>query len=479
MAVRVIPGGDHGYDATAPHDTYLLPTGERLLNDDVGVRASGLAAGHLLLDGTVVSAGAAAVLLDAETHTSSVNIGPAGSVSGRHGIAVLGDGNALVNLGVVRGLAGIDEFSFSYGAGIGVYGAGGVTVTNRGSITGNFGMVADAVTNLTLNNDGFIRGDDTGLFLSVARGSGSAVTITNNGTVSGTFVGVSVGGDETTLARIRNTGLIEIDTLNAAILGNDGGRDLVRNLGTITGDVALFGGADRFDGRGGIVLGSVRGGAGRDTLHGGDGPDRLDGNEDDDRLTGDGGRDTLFGGAGADTLAGSAENDLLDGGEGRDRMIGGGGEDVLFARAGHDRLEGRRDDDILHGGSGNDTLRGGTGGDRLFGGGGDDHLFGEGDRDLLRGGVGHDVLFGGAGDDTLVGGRGVDTFVVAPGDGHDRIADLEPGDRLDLSGYGFASAAEIVPLVHVRGTTVLLDLDGDRLVLAGAAAVFDPTDIIL
>ncbi|MBL4543940.1 MAG: hypothetical protein JKP97_19525, partial [Rhodobacteraceae bacterium] len=66
-----------------------------------------------------------------------------------------------------------------------------------------------------------------------------------------------------------------------------------------------------------------------------------------------------------------------------------------------------------------------------------------GGNDTLRGGDGDDGVWGGIGNDLLTGGAGADRFVFAAGDDADTITDFEDGiDKLDLSDFGFASAAE-------------------------------------
>jgi Ca2+-binding RTX toxin-like protein len=69
---------------------------------------------------------------------------------------------------------------------------------------------------------------------------------------------------------------------------------------------------------------------------------------------------------------------------------------------------------ILVNGSG--TLTGTNLADRLIGGVGDD---------MLSGGAGADWLQGGAGNDLLQGGTGADTYFFSPGEGDDRIIDLD------------------------------------------------------
>jgi Ca2+-binding RTX toxin-like protein len=112
------------------------------------------------------------------------------------------------------------------------------------------------------------------------------------------------------------------------------------------------------------------------------------------------------------------------------------GDDVIYASAGNDRIQGdgnnrraRRNvggNDILYGGDGGDRISAKAGNDELWGGEGDDHLWGNADDDLLNGGLGQDKLWGGMGEDT---------FVLAAGEGTDKIYDFAVGnDRIGLTG---------------------------------------------
>ncbi len=277
------------------------------------------------------------------------------------------------------------------------------------------------------------------------------------------------------------------DTLTGGV-GNDrlngGGGDDALNGGD--GDDRLKGqdGDDQLDGGAGsdVLFGgggndTLFGGSADDWIYGGDGNDILDGGLGNDRLNGGAGDDTLIGGYGTDRLKGKDGNDVLDGGDSNDVLIGDNGADILIGGLGNDFLYGGRDNDILDGGKGNDRLRGNLGDDNLDAGGGNDTLYGGGGNDILKGGTGSDRLYGEGGADTLDGGRGasydrdwlyggadgaVDTFVFAAGYGDDRVRGFEDGmDRIDLSAYGFADAAEALSYASQTGWgAVKFDLSG-------------------
>jgi Ca2+-binding RTX toxin-like protein len=156
---------------------------------------------------------------------------------------------------------------------------------------------------------------------------------------------------------------------------------------------------------------------------------------------------------------GSAAGNRIDGNAGANRIDGQDGNDRLSGNGGADRLSG---------GNGNDFLRGGPGNDRLAGGPG---------KDRLDGGDGADRLAGGPGSDVLTGGAGADRFVLAAGDGSDRVTDLSlaEGDRLllhaTLWGGGLTAAAVVAAHAEVTAAGVLFDFGTDRLLLEGVTGL--------
>jgi Ca2+-binding RTX toxin-like protein len=114
-----------------------------------------------------------------------------------------------------------------------------------------------------------------------------------------------------------------------------------------------------------------------------------------------------------------------------DRIVGAEGEDLLTGTEGSNSLLGKAGNDILEALGGDDILKGNRGADSLYGGEGLDVLLGGKDSDLLWGGAGNDVLTG----DAFLSGIGQDSFVLASGEGVDRITDFQIGeDFLVLTG---------------------------------------------
>src|SRR5215813_6101633 len=155
-----------------------------------------------------------------------------------------------------------------------------------------------------------------------------------------------------------------------------------------------------------------------------------------------------FGTSGDDTLNGTEQGEIFFGFDGNDTVLARGGNDHAF------------------GGRGNDLIFGGNGNDHLFGGCGNDALVGEAGKDHLVGGSGRDLLLGGPGKDVLVGGADNDTFLISQGTGTDTIADLQPGDRIDIRDFNFASFQAVLNAAHPSHDDVVIALGGgDQLVI--------------
>ena len=250
-------------------------------------------------------------------------------------------------------------------------------------------------SNSRLINEGTVTGYQYGVLLQGPAQVGTLSRVTNTGVIVGD---IGIGRNSAEPVTVINHGIIEgrVHSFLAteSVLGND----IIRNRGTMIGDVAFGIGNDLYDGRGGTIEGSVLGrlgddrfipGASAETFDGGGGNDTLDFSLgagitvslDDDQeatLTAEGdvytGIENIIGSRqGADKLYGSAQNNELTGQGGADQLFGGNGTDTLT---------GGRAADILSGGAGADRFVFNTrseGGDRI-----DDFLSAAGTWDLIR-----------------------------------------------------------------------------------------------
>jgi len=144
--------------------------------------------------------------------------------------------------------------------------------------------------------------------------------------------------------------------------------------------------------------------------------------------------------AGDSSVTEAFGNNVVIAAEGNNQIINFSGNGFVDAGADDDVVIGGRGDDILYGGSGNDVLIGDI-----------SRKFSPGD----------DVLVGGEGNDLLEGRGGADTFVFAPNEGSDVIAQLllddDDGtwsavgrdfdvseDFIDLSAFGINSHEQVM-----------------------------------
>lgn len=401
-------------------------------------------------------------------------------------------------------------------------GSADISVGETGQIvsTGGDGIDLSLTGTITLQNNGLISGTSRGVTLAASDGA-AGIFLANSGTIqSSSFaINAEAGTGDVTL---HNSGLIETLTSSRAInfsasgaeIINSGtiiggvafstasGSVLIRNTGTIIGNILNFGSGE-VDLRGGVVIGVVTGGEGNnifridrsdidiadfgttgtDTVFssvsfdiasgietlvltgsadirgfGGFGDDTLLGNRGDNRLSGGAGNDSLVGARGDDTLRGGEGNDILSADEGTDGLRGGAGSDTLLIEGNLsgvvvDLVKGTAsgditDDDLLEsienviGGSTNDRIIGNVEANRLEGRNGDD---------TLLGGTGNDTLTGGLGSDSLNGGQGADSFVYLNDDPSAPTA-------IDVI-TGFLAGTDIIDL---RAIDADLALGGDQ-----------------
>jgi Ca2+-binding RTX toxin-like protein len=287
------------------------------------------------------------------------------AVGGNYGIVDIGQSNTITVNGTLSAALAIYLTDQVAGPERATAGITKIQIGAQGKVIAE-GDAIRMTKSAEIVNKGMIAGAD-GIVAPEIEG-GPTLRLINHGEMKVQYYAV-----ESAKARcvIFNDGVIVSENQTAFILAATD--DVLVNRGTIRGAVWLDEGADRFDGRGGRVLGPdsyVSGGGGNDRFI-------LDGLQD--RVSGGTGDDTLdfrhttkgvdialldlADLAPASPQRAYSDFEILLGGSGRDRFVGDRYENRLVGHAGVDTLDGR---------DGNDTLIGGAGRDVLIGGAGDD-----------------------------------------------------------------------------------------------------------
>lgn len=201
--------------------------------------------------------------------------------------------------------------------------------------------------------------------------------------------------------------------------------------------------------------------------------DEITGKAGDNRLEPLGGDDFINGRAGTDTVAYVNDHFFTQNGNGITGIRADLATRKIVDTSGYsidtvvsiENVAGSIFDDEIRGNGGANRLDGGAGDDFLVGRGGDDELIGRTGQDILRGGGGNDWLEGGTGDDILGGGQGSDSFGFRLGDDHDRVRFVDGEDSLHFSGYGYASANDVIALAVQQGNNVVIANGEDKVTL--------------
>lgn len=283
--------------------------------------------------------------------------------TGSVGISGIGSGHQATIYGSVFGSFGLSlGDSATLDSNQRVYIGEGATVggTSAGVRLSGFGS--------RVENHGEIQGTTNGLIFSGTGATGSRLF--NYGTIDGGDNGISRGAATSTeTIEINNFGTI---TAEFEAFDSNGANAIERiyNRGTITGDIDLGLGNDLYDGRGGVLNGTVLGGDGDDSFVLGAGAEEISGGNGADLL------DFRHSAAVRVALDGSFDNGGAAAGDfyfGIENIIGSTlGADILVGDAQANKLLGLGGVDIIAGGLGNDTITGGFSADKVSGGVGND-----------------------------------------------------------------------------------------------------------
>jgi Ca2+-binding RTX toxin-like protein len=364
----------------------------------------------------------------------------------------------------IVGHAGADRLLGGDGADTFVYGSG-----DGADVILDF----DATQGDTLRLEGFSN------YTTALSGGDLVVSVAGGGTV--TLRG-AVGGESGVVLVPTSGFTVNEGGVNADTLTGGAARDLLRGG---EGNDTLNGGAanDRLEGgRGADVL---QGGTGDDDLVGGAGADNFlfnpgDGNDvirDFNPAEGD--IITLNGFLGVVV----AQGDTVD--TASDVFVTGFGS-VLTGFTVHNAtadqvraaihliipqptgatITGSTRAELVDGTATGETLDARGGSDEIRAGAGDDVVFG---------GAGADIIEGGPGNDQLTGGPGADIFIYRPGDGFDVIRDFNPaeGDVLRMEGFGNIDFS-----YYWRGGNVMVTIPGGAGMLMLENSYVDPASIL-
>lgn len=254
-----------------------------------------IAAGVIVSSNTNVG-----VFTDLAPMTTLVNHGSVLS-SGAAGASYAGDNAKLFNQldGIISGFTGLSAS------------ANGITVRNRGEITGfaDDGVrFAASANNIDFTNSGYVFGPQTGVRFGSSSDGG---TLRNSGLIEsdGTAVAIFTGAGLTT--DIANSG--ELKGGNLALSVDNGGRLSLNNSGEIFGDIRCNStGVNDAVVNSGRIAGQVFLGSGNDAYNGAGGTSG-----------------SVFGLAGVDRLTGGSAADRFFGGVGNDIVVSGAGRDIL------------------------------------------------------------------------------------------------------------------------------------------------------
>lgn len=435
---------------TAQSDSLIVENAAYLRTQGLGAAGALLDNTHawkVQVEGSIHSEKFVALqLLAGNQDTSHITVGANGQiVGGFTGVQALSS-IAIKNKGVIEGVESAievettagnrlnNEGSISGETSFGSFGADSIDrIRNSGEMTGS--LVLGGGDDRIVNTGG-IAGDPVQSVFNLGEGDD---TLINRGTIK--LQVTDVHGSNV----IQNGGLID----SYVVLG--AGDDVFTNFvktpsgiahGTVTAEVDLGAGDDRF--KGGADIEIYRDGSGADVANFGggndiynalgvvsvDGVDRIDGGKGIDTYDASTDVDGVF--INLDTVAHE-----LPFGSGHATINAGTALGSAVAGAKFDRIKsfenafGGLERDIIYGSAKANVIDGRDDMDDLYGMSGKDHLVGGGSLDHLTGGAGSDLLTGGEGTDMFVFNSVRDSGTRAAT--RDVITDFEDGDNIVLT----------------------------------------------
>jgi hypothetical protein len=310
-------------------------------------------------------------------------IAVSGKLGGISGAIAASQGNTFdlaVNEGGV--LSGVVAAVFAGGDGTEIHNSGVIKGMGEG-----WGISIGAGDDILVENDGKIISQSSKAIQTVD----DDTTIINRegGRIAGLF-GVYYNGDENTVNKLDNYGVIAAQALHGAVEGWDG-VEIVVNRGRLQGAVSLGNNNDSLDSRGGSISGGIYLGLGDDVA------DLRGAQLGDFAVRGEPGNDVLYiddaryylaesYGQGNDTIY-SAVSYVMSDDQYVENLVLLGKKALYATGSVHsEQLTGNAGDNVIRGLGGRDQITGGGGNDRLFGGDGQPDVF------FFQQGSGRDVI---------------------------------------------------------------------------------------
>lgn len=302
---------DTGIDTKGP-DTSIVVAG--LISAAYGIRSEGERT-SIDVSGEITATGSALSLSDSEFSEIVIS----GAVSGAWGLDIHNSPDTrIVNSGSIQ--AGFEGVVSA----VRILDSDRTLLENTGSIEGRVGVMISGEGS-ALVNDGWILGSETGVQVSQA-------AFLNTGTIESDDKALVVygGSNATNDGQIAGDVYLELGAANSFVNSGTIAGDVFLETQEVNafhaGSGVIFGSVS-----GGHYNDTIVGNKQDDLYLGNRGDDVLAGRAGDDRLEGGEFNDTLRGGRGDDTLVGGNQDDVLSGGRGRDvfSFDTGSGEDTV------------------------------------------------------------------------------------------------------------------------------------------------------
>lgn len=337
-----------------------------------------------------------------------------------------------------------------------------VTIDENGKLKSDYWAVRAFGDNSTVVNEGRITSDEVGVAFA-----GDNSRLINKGAIL-VETGAAIDTDNLLAFRLDNSGMIVSESglgFRVEDLTLNFGKDSVVEFGAFgsidtslsnTGWTATIKNAGEITNTGNGMIDAISGGAGSEIIRNtGTITGFVNLDDGDDRYDGRGGRvleGTILGGGGNDVY-------ILDSSKDRVHDSVGWGYDKLTVSASYSLGINNEIEETRLGGSGDFKLKGNALQNYLEGNKGDNRLIGY---------AGKDGFFGGEGDDVLTGGADADGFYFRPNADREIVTDFTDGEDLLIffAGDEIESIADLIAdHAHQKGDDLVISGDGTEMIL--------------